>query len=130
MADNILDSGRRRDFGTGAVRDVVDDKGRFDLMPPRAERELSIHFQQGAKKYADRNWEKGIPLGVFYDSLRRHLGKIMMKEHDERHDRAMAWNAMAFLETSERIKEGVLPRSLDDIGWIRDEDMKLPVSTP
>lgn len=107
----------RRHFTTGAVRDVVTDKGRFDLMPPRAERELAIHFQQGARKYADRNWEKGIPLSVFIDSLRRHCGKIMIGEHDERHDRAMAWNAMAFLETSERIKEGSLPKELDDIHW-------------
>ena len=29
----ILDSGARRDFGTGAVRDVAEGKGRCDLMP-------------------------------------------------------------------------------------------------
>ena len=29
----ILDSGVRREFETGAVRDIVDGKGRFDLMP-------------------------------------------------------------------------------------------------
>ena len=110
---------KKRKFVTGAVRDVTTDKGRFDLMPPRAERELALHFQYGAQRYSDRNWEKGIPLGVFIDSLRRHLGKIMMGEHDERHDRAMAWNAMAFLETVERIKEGKLPKKLDDISWIK-----------
>ena len=29
----IKDSGNRRDFGTGAVRDVADGKGRCDLLP-------------------------------------------------------------------------------------------------
>lgn len=29
----ILDSGARRDFGTGAVRDVAEGKGRCDLLP-------------------------------------------------------------------------------------------------
>jgi len=116
----LPDSGQRRSFPTGAVRDVTTDKGRFDLIPPRAERELAIHFQQGARKYADRNWEKGIPLSVFLDSMKRHTGKVFMCEHKERHDRAIAWNAMAFLETVERIKEGILPKELDDIGWTKE----------
>ena len=109
--------GDRRQFSTGAVRDVTTDKGRFDLLPARAERELAIHFQQGARKYADNNWRKGIPLGVFMDSMLRHAFKVLGGEHDERHDRAMAWNAMCFLDTVERIKEGKLPKELDDIGW-------------
>jgi len=112
-----------REFKTGAVRDVTTDKGRFDLMPDRAERELAIHFQQGARKYEDNNWLKGIPLSVYLDSLRRHYGKIKMGCHDERHDRALAWNAMCFLETSERIKEGILPKELDDIRWTEYVDV-------
>ena len=31
--ENILDSGTRRDFGTGAVRDMAEGKGRMDLLP-------------------------------------------------------------------------------------------------
>lgn len=33
MSETILDSGTRRDFGTGAVRDAAEGKGRCDLMP-------------------------------------------------------------------------------------------------
>jgi hypothetical protein len=29
----ILDSGARREFGTGAVRDIAEGKGRMDLVP-------------------------------------------------------------------------------------------------
>jgi hypothetical protein len=117
MTQSIKDSGERRQFATGAVRDVTGGKGRYDLLPPRAIREVAIHFQQGAAKYQDRNWEKGMHLGVFMDSMLRHAFKVLGSEHDERHDRAMAWNAIAFLETSERIKEGRLPKELDDINW-------------
>lgn len=33
MAETILDSGERREAGTGSVRDVAKGKGRFDLVP-------------------------------------------------------------------------------------------------
>jgi hypothetical protein len=110
--------GAIRKFKSGAVREALGDKGRMDLLPPRALIELSKHFQQGARKYEERNWEKGMPLSQFIDSGMRHLAKLMMGRHDERHDRAAAWNIMCFLETVERIKEGILPRELDDIGWL------------
>ena len=38
----IKDSGNRTEFGTGAVRDIQDDKGRCDLMPLDAVAELFI----------------------------------------------------------------------------------------
>ena len=33
MSETILDSGTRRDFGTGALRDMAEGKGRMDLLP-------------------------------------------------------------------------------------------------
>ena len=30
----ILDSGERRQFASGAVRDIQEGKGRYDLLPP------------------------------------------------------------------------------------------------
>ena len=33
MGDKILDSGSRREFSTGAVRDISENKGRMDLLP-------------------------------------------------------------------------------------------------
>ena len=124
MSDTILpgtqlkDSGQRRQFPTGAVRDFATGKGRFDLLPPRAMREVAIHYEQGAVKYGENNYLKGIKLSVFLDSGIRHAFKVLEGLHDERHDRAAAWNMLAFLETAERIREGILPKELDDIGWI------------
>ena len=54
----IKDSGERREFSTGAVRDMAEGKGRCDLLPACAILRIARHFEAGAKKYDDRNWEK------------------------------------------------------------------------
>lgn len=54
--------------------------------------ELAIHFEEGAKKYSDNNWKKGIPLDRYLDSAVRHYCKFKRGDTDERHDRAFLWN--------------------------------------
>lgn len=141
----ILDSGSRCEFKSGAVRDVQEGKGRCDLLPldmasdflkcdwthfdtagveplmalhgfltkrdpvyallaahlfcqkrgwdeATALLEVSKHFEDGAKKYSPRNWEKGIPLSRYVDSGVRHYLKWTRGDDDERHDRAFLWN--------------------------------------
>ena len=149
----IKDSGERREFSTGAVRDITEDKGRCDLLPLdviaytiegdykniciniedfkrtgdvsrlycvladfsnlafddhhlRLEQdianmalELAKHYEEGAKKYSERNWEKGIPLHCYMDSATRHLLKYIRGDDDERHDRAFAWNIVGAIWT-------------------------------
>ena len=133
----LKDSGTRREFTTGAVRDVADGKGRCDLLPliqvsavigsstlahigllveggsalnlrdaifafvdetkldlPTAMLEVSIHYEDGARKYAERNWEIGIPLHCFIDSAVRHYLKWRRGDTDEPHDRAVLWNLL------------------------------------
>ena len=111
----VKDSGTRREFGTGAVRDAEQGKGRFDLLPFHALRRLAVHFENGARKYADRNWEKGIPLHSFVDSAMRHLSTYMEGGRDEDHLTAAAWNILCLIETEHWIKEGLLPPSLNDL---------------
>ncbi len=98
----LKDSGQRRNFHTGAVRDVREGKGRCDLLPPRALLRLSKHFEAGAVKYGDRNWEKGMPVDVFIDSGLRHLFQYMMGERDEDHLCAASWNLVCAMEMEER----------------------------
>lgn len=152
---NIKDSGYRRTFKTGAVRDIPEGKGRTDLLPlhevagymgkwhwpytlmvasiahaqdfinkedydtakqflyktlrkftahmewstGQAVLELSKHFEQGAKKYGEHNWEKGIDFNSYIDSAVRHLLKHMDGQTDERHDRAFMWNIVCLIWT-------------------------------
>lgn len=54
--------------------------------------EVAKHFEDGAKKYGDRNWEKGIPCDRYIDSAVRHYCKWRAGWTDEPHDRAFIWN--------------------------------------
>lgn len=67
--------------------------------------EVSIHYEQGAEKYGEHNWEKGIPAHSFVDSAIRHYIKLRRGDKDERHDRAFIWNLLGLLWTIEHHSE-------------------------
>ena len=111
----IKTSGTKQTFSTGSQRDNRDGKGRFDLLPARALTLLAKHFETGGARYGDRNWEKGQPLSRYMDSAIRHLFKHLEGQRDEQHDIAAAWNILCMKDTELRIKEGLLPQSLNDL---------------
>ena len=88
----IKDSGDRTQFESGAVRDMHAGKGRYDLLPMCVIDRLAKHYEAGALKYSDRNWEKGIPAHSFADSAMRHFCKYMDGQNDEDHLIAAIWN--------------------------------------
>lgn len=65
--------------------------------------EVSKHFEEGAKKYGENNWQKGIPEERYIDSAVRHYLKWLRGDTDERHDRAFVWNIMCLIWTNEHI---------------------------
>lgn len=144
----IKDSGERREFDTGAVRDIQEGKGRCDLMPLDVVArvinsgqdadavisniylftlneddvnwlylalehfrnmigcnmvdlllEVAKHFEEGAKKYGEWNWQKGIPTRCYIDSAVRHYLKYLRGDNDEPHDRAFVWNILCCIWT-------------------------------
>ena len=88
----IKDSGERTQFSSGAVRDMHEGKGRCDLLPMCVLLRLSKHYENGAKKYTERNWEKGIESHSYADSALRHIFKYMDGQKDEDHLIAAIWN--------------------------------------
>jgi hypothetical protein len=122
----VKDSGQRQAFVTGAQRDTQEGKGRFDLLPVHAITRLAQHFENGAKKYGDENWKKGIPLRRYLDSMLRHAFKFQGGAKDEDHLAAVIWNACCLLETQELIRRGKLPKELDNLPemvYSKDEDI-------
>lgn len=115
MSTTIKDSGTRSEFATGAVRDGQEGKGRMDLLPVRALIEVAKVFEAGAKKYAVRNWEAGIPLSRYMDSGLRHAMKWLRGDRDEPHLAMAIWNFMCLQDTQLRIAEGLLPMELNDL---------------
>jgi len=67
------------------------------------------------KDNSSRNWEKGQSLGRYLDSTLRHLNHWRQGKKDEPHLAQACWNLMCLIETSERIKEGSLPKELNDL---------------
>jgi hypothetical protein len=61
--------------------------------------EVAEHYGEGALKYADRNWELGLPLHRFIDSGLAHYFKFMSEWSDEPHDRAFIWNMLGAIWT-------------------------------
>lgn len=118
MFDRVKDSGERQDFETGAHRDSSSRKGRYDLIPPYPLRRLAVHFENGAVKYGDRNWEKGIPLGRYMDSAIRHINTFREGDRSEDHLTAATWNLLCYVHTEREIAQGRLPDALNDVPWL------------
>lgn len=148
----LKDSGARREFESGAVRDIQEGKGRCDLLPLDVVAdvydhffsdednilhvfmqlalfqstgdiyylkealkwfmepgpftavsdmflEVAIHFEDGARKYGDNNWRKGIPVRCYIDSAVRHYLKYLRGDNDEPHHRAFCWNILCAIWT-------------------------------
>lgn len=115
MSYKIKDTGERKEFNTGAVRDTQVEKGRFDLLPPRTIIALAVHYEKGCKKYGERNWEKGIPISSFISSSLRHTIQFLDGQSDENHLIAALWNLACAYETLLRIQKGALPEELYDL---------------
>lgn len=69
VVDHFRDAGKM----VGEARKDDTGKPRMDLIPPEALYALGRVLEYGARKYADRNWEKGFAWGRSVAALKRHL---------------------------------------------------------
>lgn len=65
---------------TGALREAL-GVPYLKQLPLEALAAGAASLEYGAKKYADRNWEKGLPWQQMIDSLKRHID-----DFERRHD--------------------------------------------
>jgi len=113
--NQLPDTGERASFQTGAVRDASVGKGLPAQIPPIAIRKLAQRYEDGASKYGLGNWMKGIPLSRYQDAITRHTLAAAEGQADEDHLGAVLWNAASWAWTEEEIKDGRLPKELDDL---------------
>ena len=67
--------------------------------------DLSIHYKEGAEKYEENNWKKGIPCKSYIDSAMRHYFKWLRGDEDEHHERAFMWNIIGCIWTEKEMPE-------------------------
>ena len=67
--------------------------------------DVAKHFEEGAEKYGEDNWKKGLPVKNYINSAVRHFLKWVRNDQDEPHDRAFCWNIICAIWTCEHIPE-------------------------
>lgn len=101
MQGKMQDSGQRINYDGGAMREPSTNKGAYELVSPFALERIAVWYELGARKYADRNWEKGIPFGRLIQSAIRHMIRWMKGDRSEDHLAAVCWNVMAMIHFEE-----------------------------
>jgi hypothetical protein len=119
----LADSGARETSVTGGLREPSSGRGAYELLPPGPIERLAKHYENGAKKYASRNWEKGIETGRIMQSLLRHAFKYLGGSRDEDHLAAVAWNAFALMHHEDALLVKQLPRELDTLPCLRGDGL-------
>ena len=98
-------------FSSGAVRGKDADGVRFDLITPIGLRRLAETYAEGAKKYGDHNWEKGMPASVMLNHAIRHIYRWLEGDTSEDHIAHAAWNLLAIAHFEETMPEMIdVPR--------------------
>lgn len=92
----MKDSGERKQFESGMVRDTTEGKTNFLLLRdgPMLVR-WAVHLTKGAIKYAVRNWmqaEGEEELERFKESAARHFEQWLAGDRDEDHAAAVFFN--------------------------------------
>jgi len=111
----LKDSGAREEFGTGSVRDKQRGKGAFHLVPSWVVWLVSRIYEEGALKYAPRNWELGQNLSQYVKSAENHLAKLKAGLRDEPHASQVIWNMIGYVYTGALCKLGLRPKELNDM---------------
>lgn len=95
-------------FESGAVRDanVAGAKNakfpaRFDLVSPIGLRRLAETYGEGALKYNDHNWRKGMPVSVMLNHAAAHVNAYLTGDASEDHLAHAAWNLFAIMHFEE-----------------------------
>lgn len=113
----LQDSGKRRQFTTGAQRDRDAGKLRCDLMNPLTELVLSMLNSSGAIKYDPRNYEKGMPASEFLASAERHRLKFKLGMKDEDHLIMWVWNILGIVMMREGVALEIYPAEMWDLDF-------------
>ncbi len=109
-------------YATGAVRSGDAEATRYDLVSPIGLRRVAETCKEGADKYGDFNWEKGMPVDDLLNHAIRHLFLFLAGDRSEDHLAHAAWNLFAAMHSQELWPEL-------NAGQLRGPNCSAPVST-
>ena len=91
------------EFDSGAVRAKLDDV-RFDLISPVALRRLATTYSEGAVKYGDNNWRKGMEFSNVINHVLEHINAYLANKGDKEHEDHLAhaaWGLFTLMDQEE-----------------------------
>lgn len=109
-----LRPGTTAKFGTGAVRSSDVEEFRYDLISPIGLREVARACAEGAAKYGDWNWEKGMPVHDLLNHVLAHIYQFLGGDRSEPHLGHAAWGMLAAIHSLElwpHLNDGHLRKS-------------------
>ncbi|KKM00023.1 hypothetical protein LCGC14_1808530 [marine sediment metagenome] len=99
----------KHEFNSGAVRSKLDDV-RYDLISPQALRRLAATYAEGAEKYGDNNFRKGMEFSNVLNHVLTHIFDYLADEDNhpmyegievEDHLAHACWGLMTLMEQEE-----------------------------
>ena len=93
------------EFATGAVRSDDANNEAWHLMTPVGLRRVAETCREGAVKYGDYNWEKGMPIADLMNHAIRHIYKYLDGDRSEDHLAHAAWGLLGAMHSEERWPE-------------------------
>lgn len=86
-------------FTTGAVRSSDAEGARYDLISPIGLEAVARTCAEGAAKYSDYNWERGMPVHDLLNHAIRHIYRYLAGDRSEPHLPHAAWGLMAAIHS-------------------------------
>ena len=90
------------EYNTGAVRSADAESVRYDLISPIGLRAVAEACAEGAEKYDDYNWERGMPASDLLNHALRHIYEFLAGDRDENHLGHAAWNLLGAIHSVEK----------------------------
>jgi hypothetical protein len=115
--------GEKVRFETGAVRSSDAESTRYDLISPIGLEAVARACAEGAAKYGDFNWEKGMPVHDLLNHALRHVYQYLAGDRSEEHLGHAAWGLLAAIHS-----EALWPRLND--GTLRGPGCNPPGAEP
>jgi hypothetical protein len=117
-------------FATGAVRGA-DVKARYDLIPLVGLRRLAETCAEGARKYGENNWARGIPSSNVINHALAHIANYLDGDRTEDHLAHASWNLFVAMHNEERRPDVHFPpppATPEEIGEVLKEYRKFRAS--
>ncbi len=88
-------------FQTGAVRSSDAEETRYDLISPIGLEAVAKTCAEGAEKYGDWNWERGMPVHDLLNHAIRHIYRYLAGDRSEDHLPHAAWGLLAAIHSEQ-----------------------------